>query len=371
MEEEMWLQLAEQDERRNDLQKIIEMAANARAADADDWRILDRIEKHKLELNPETGQDVSTAHNTESQKDRAVEMSLRLNMDFQAAGKEGSNQRRIFIEDLKQDLADASGMGTSAFNILNVSPGSVIVDINAPEKAAQEIHRQSLDPNSRLRLGKFTRFTDKVTLPGPVENSSPFEGGGEVYASSTEGAAEAKIKEIHLAAVPSKASPVADAASKRMAEMLHNGEDAESGMPAKGAEIDDLKKRMTESNTLDKKNEAEMQVKDSSTAAAQIDFEQDLQQELMVTKMNKTQVRKFQHPSALPPTNVEQRQKYSMPDLQLARVEGASSGRANFCDGLNERFKELAAVCVLCVCLCVCVEVCLFVCVCVCVCVCV
>ena len=189
MEEEMWLQLAEQDERRNDLQKIIEMAANARAADADDWRILDRFEKHKLEQNPEIGQDIQTAHNTESQKDRPVDMSLRLNMDF-------------------------------------------------------------------------------------------------------------------------------------------------------------------------------MDLQDSRIAEAQIAFEQDLEHELMVTKMKKTEVRKFQRPaSALPSTNVEQRQKYSMPDLQLAGAEGASSARANFCDGLNERFKELAAVCVLCVCLCVCVEVCVCVCV--------
>jgi hypothetical protein len=94
-----------------------------------------------------------------------VEMNLRLNMDFQTAGQEGSMNRQMFIKDLKQDLADASGMGTSDFNILKVSPGSVVVDIDAPEKAAQEIHRQSLDPNSRLRSGKVTRFTDKITMP--------------------------------------------------------------------------------------------------------------------------------------------------------------------------------------------------------------
>ena len=98
-------------------------------------------------------------------KQQVVEMNLRLDMDFQAAGQEGSTQRQIFIQDLKQDLADASGMGTSDFNILKVSPGSVVVDIDAPEKAAQEIHRQSLDPNSRLRSGKVTRFTDKITMP--------------------------------------------------------------------------------------------------------------------------------------------------------------------------------------------------------------
>jgi hypothetical protein len=96
---------------------------------------------------------------------QVVEMNLRLDMDFQAAGQEGSIQRQIFIKDLQQDLADATGMGASDFNILKVSPGSVLVDMQAPEKAAQEIQRQSLDPHSRLRSGIVTRFTDKITLP--------------------------------------------------------------------------------------------------------------------------------------------------------------------------------------------------------------
>ena len=79
-------------------------------------------------------------------------------------GQEGSTQRQMFIKDLKQDLADASGMYTSDFNILRVSAGSVVVDLNAPETAAQEIQRQSLDLNSRLRAGKVTRLTDTITL---------------------------------------------------------------------------------------------------------------------------------------------------------------------------------------------------------------
>jgi len=35
-------------------------------------------------------------------------MHLRLDMDFQAAGQEGSAQRQIFIKDLKNDLANAA-----------------------------------------------------------------------------------------------------------------------------------------------------------------------------------------------------------------------------------------------------------------------
>ncbi len=104
-------------------------------------------------------------HDARPSATQVVEMNLRLNIDFQTVGQEGSIQRQNFMKDLKQDLADASGMGTSDFNILKVSPGSVVVDVDAPEKAAQEIHRQSLDPNSRLRSGKLTRFTDKISLP--------------------------------------------------------------------------------------------------------------------------------------------------------------------------------------------------------------
>jgi sRNA-binding carbon storage regulator CsrA len=45
-------------------------------------------------------------------------------------------------------------MQATRFNILRISAGSVLVDINAPEKAAKEIHRQSLDPNSRYKKKK-------------------------------------------------------------------------------------------------------------------------------------------------------------------------------------------------------------------------
>ena len=97
-----------------------------------------------------------------------VAMNLRLHMDFRSVGQEGSTQRQLFIKDLRQDLADASGMYTADFNILKVSPGSVVVDVSAPETAAQEIHRQSLDLNSRLRCGKLTRFIDTITVPAGV-----------------------------------------------------------------------------------------------------------------------------------------------------------------------------------------------------------
>ena len=69
----------------------------------------------------------------------------------------------------------ASGIHTSDFNVLKVSPGSVVVDLNAPETAAQELHRQSLVQNSTLRSGKGTQFTDAIILtrPGGVHSDRP------------------------------------------------------------------------------------------------------------------------------------------------------------------------------------------------------
>jgi hypothetical protein len=118
-------------------------------------------------------QAAPVAHGSATAPAKSVEMNVRLNMEFSAAGPSGSVERRVFIQDLKQDLADAAGVATSDFNIRNVSPGSVLVAMNAPEKPAQEIQRQSLDPNSKLRSGKVTRFTEAITLGPPVPHPLP------------------------------------------------------------------------------------------------------------------------------------------------------------------------------------------------------
>ena len=47
---------------------------------------------------------------------QVVEMNLRLNTDFQTAGQEGSTQRHVFIKDLKQDLAHASGAAAAGIH---------------------------------------------------------------------------------------------------------------------------------------------------------------------------------------------------------------------------------------------------------------
>ena len=41
---------------------------------------------------------------------------------------------------------------------------NMVVDMSAPETAAQEVQKQSLDPCSKLRSGKVTKFIEKVSL---------------------------------------------------------------------------------------------------------------------------------------------------------------------------------------------------------------
>ena len=58
-----------------------------------------------------------------------VEVRLKLNMDFQVTGQEGSGTRKTFEKEITQDLADASGASQQCFRIKSISPGSVVVDV--------------------------------------------------------------------------------------------------------------------------------------------------------------------------------------------------------------------------------------------------
>jgi len=106
---------------------------------------------------------------------RAVDMSLKLGLDFSSAGPEFSAQRNAFVQELKRDLAYASGLDASHFNVTRLSPGSVIIDteIHAGpqgryqdmEMVAKDLERQVYDPRSPLRAGAITRHILGVTLP--------------------------------------------------------------------------------------------------------------------------------------------------------------------------------------------------------------
>ena len=56
-----------------------------------------------------------------------VEMTLKLALDYSAAGKSGSMQRVAFNKNLTQDLSNASGVLSHLFEIVRVSAGSIIV----------------------------------------------------------------------------------------------------------------------------------------------------------------------------------------------------------------------------------------------------
>ena len=54
-------------------------------------------------------------------------MTLKLALDYSAAGKSGSMQRVAFNKNLTQDLSKASGLVPHLFEVVRVSAGSIIV----------------------------------------------------------------------------------------------------------------------------------------------------------------------------------------------------------------------------------------------------
>jgi hypothetical protein len=113
----------------------------------------------------------------------AATLAIELGVSFHSsAGKSGSQLRRAFEKDLKEDLARASGwtreghggMPPANFVIKMVAAGSVIVDTEIlansgasslePWSVASMIHEQQFDANSLLRTGILTKHTTAVTL---------------------------------------------------------------------------------------------------------------------------------------------------------------------------------------------------------------
>ena len=105
----------------------------------------------------------------------AVPMTVKLGMDFKAAGDEGSLQRSKFEKDLVSDLATASGLAADRFKIRKLAPGSVLVGVNVyPEpcghgpsaaEVSEGLARQADDPSSALRRGKVTSSVSDIALP--------------------------------------------------------------------------------------------------------------------------------------------------------------------------------------------------------------
>ena len=105
----------------------------------------------------------------------AVPMTVKLGMDFKAAGDEGSLQRSKFEKDLVLDFATASGVAADRFKIRKLAPGSVLVGVDIyPEpcghgpsaaEVSEGLERQADDPSSALRRSKVTSLVSDIALP--------------------------------------------------------------------------------------------------------------------------------------------------------------------------------------------------------------
>jgi len=129
-----------------------------------------------------------------------VQLIMTLALDFSMAGGEGSDKREKFKCDVAQDLAGASGLpaanwcircirptGASGlppanFRIKDVSPGSIIVDMQVmPDPLAPGTHllaikdlaAQAVDPSSNLRSGKITSHATRVEVMPPKSREVP------------------------------------------------------------------------------------------------------------------------------------------------------------------------------------------------------
>jgi hypothetical protein len=107
----------------------------------------------------------TTAHST-----------LTLGLEFNAAGEEGSSERQVFVNQLVQDLANASEVAATRFDVKKMSPGSIVVDLDivadptgkGPDSASvvHLLEEQAANPASLLRKGSVTCHTQRICVNG-------------------------------------------------------------------------------------------------------------------------------------------------------------------------------------------------------------
>lgn len=114
--------------------------------------------------------------------DTPANVTLKLGLDFSAAGKEDSKEREVFTNQLTQDLADASCLPPSRFDIKKMSAGSIVVNIDIlpdptgkgltldPVFVAEYLVEQAADPESFLRNGSITYHTESI-----CDNTKPLK----------------------------------------------------------------------------------------------------------------------------------------------------------------------------------------------------
>ena len=116
---------------------------------------------------------------------KPVEMTMKLAVDFRAAGKVGSAERVSFNHDLTQDLSNASGLAPHLFEVVRVgrqhrmSAGSIVVvtrvHADSAMLVATNLQKQAHQTNSPLLSGLVTRHCEGILLPTVPPNEGERE----------------------------------------------------------------------------------------------------------------------------------------------------------------------------------------------------
>ena len=144
-------------------------------AHVEKMRMLSEAEKDRQALAKSA--EKAAAEARAAAENAPVQLIMTLGLDFSMAGSEGSDKREKFTRDVAQDLASASGLPPANFRIKDVSPGSIILDMqvmpdpSAPGAhllAAEDLAEQAADPSSTLRSGKITGHATGVEVIPPT-----------------------------------------------------------------------------------------------------------------------------------------------------------------------------------------------------------
>ena len=117
---------------------------------------------------------------------KPMDIQMRLDLDFSAAGPEGTPLRAGFTQSLTQDLSNSTSVHSANFHILKMAPGSIILDIRiqsdpqgrgqVPLMVAKDLQMQVQDPTSPLLNGKLTSYAKSITLLGFAQHTFDDDG---------------------------------------------------------------------------------------------------------------------------------------------------------------------------------------------------
>ena len=120
----------------------------------------------------------SAASNDAMQKH--VNLLIKLDLDYAYTGREETPQRGWFIQNLTQDLGNASGMHPAKFHIIRIAPG-IVLDAQihpdpssrgqTPMMVANLLERQLADQNSVLRRGVLSKYIISISVLDPAQSS--------------------------------------------------------------------------------------------------------------------------------------------------------------------------------------------------------